>query len=61
MIVQGSAVDPREAAAERGYNAFVESLAEWLPPGGAQTWRGMHPRVRAAWMHAVEAAHAQKP
>jgi hypothetical protein len=52
-------IDPMELerAAERAYGAFCESLKELLPPG-TQAWREMHPRVRAAWIAAAEAARS---
>lgn len=45
---------PCEIAAQRGYEAFIASLNEFLPPI-VQTWNEMHPRVRAAWIKAAEA------
>jgi hypothetical protein len=45
----------QERAAERAYFAFVEAVREFSPPV-VQTWNELHPRVRAAWIAAAEAA-----
>lgn len=44
-----------EDAAQRAYEAFVEASREFLPPL-VQTWTGLHPRVRQAWIAAATAA-----
>jgi hypothetical protein len=60
MITEALAIhDPlREAterAAERAYSAFVEAVREFSPPV-VQTWNELHPRVKAGWIAAAEAA-----
>ena len=48
-------VRPDEGAAERAYSAFIEATREFLPPL-VQTWNELHPRVKAGWIAAAEAA-----
>jgi len=60
MTVESLApIDPlceaTERAAERAYSAFIDTVREFAPPI-VQTWNELHPRVKAGWIAAAEAA-----